>query len=124
MLMKLYGPAEGNQQEKRYSGGKCCGAIKGAVCGNPDEKRISTSCIERQNLAVHMGMRRCTRLTNGFSKKIEAHENALDIHYMYYNFGRIHKSLRVTPATEGASTITFGAWKRLRNLPTDCYKSN
>jgi IS1 family transposase len=100
MLQKLYGPAEGNQQERRYSGGKCCGAIAGAVCGEPDPAHISTSFVERQNLTMRMGMRRFTRLTNGFSKKIEAHENAIAIHYMFYNFGRIHKSLRVTPAME------------------------
>ncbi len=100
LLHKLYGPVGGNAQERRYSGGNCCGAIKGAVCGDPDPKHISTSFVERQNLTMRMGMRRFTRLTNGFSKKLAAHENAIAIHYMYYNFGRIHKSLRVTPAME------------------------
>ena len=100
MLVKLYGTPEGNQQERRYSGGQCCGAIKGAVCGNPDDQHISTSFVERQNLSLRMGNRRFTRLTNGFSKKVANHEHALAIYYMHYNFGRIHKSLRVTPAME------------------------
>jgi IS1 family transposase len=100
MLAKIYGPAEGNQNERRYSQGVCCGAIKGTVCGNPDEKNISTSYVERQNLTMRMGMRRFTRLTNGFSKKIENLECAVALHFMHYNFGRIHKSLRVTPAME------------------------
>lgn len=85
---------------KRYSSGECCGTIKGTVCGNPDESKISTSYVERQNLTMRMGMRRFTRLTNGFSKKIANHEHAIAIHYMFYNFGRIHKTLRVTPAME------------------------
>ena len=99
-LVKMYGAAHGNRQERRYSSGECCGAIKGTVCGNPDEQHISTSFVERQNLTMRMGMRRFTRLTNGFSKKIENHEYAIAIHYMHYNFGRIHKTLRVTPAME------------------------
>ena len=100
MLVKLYGAAHGNQQERRYSAGECRGTIKGAVCGKPEQQHVSTSFVERQNLTMRMGMRRFTRLTNGFSKKIENHEHAIAIHYMYYNFGRIHKSLRVTPAME------------------------
>ena len=100
MLVKLYGNAEGNGNERRYSSGECCGAIKGAVCGDPDEKHISTSFVERQNLTLRMGMRRFTRLTNGFSKKVENHACAVGLHYMFYNFGRIHKTLRVTPAME------------------------
>ncbi len=100
MLVKLYGQPEGNQQERRYSPGHCTGTITGTVTGNPDPAHISTSYVERQNLTMRMSMKRFARLSNGFSKKIENHAHAIAIHYMYYNFGRIHKSLRVTPAME------------------------
>ena len=100
MLVKLYGTPDGNQQERRYSAGQCCGTITGTVCGDPDEKYVSTSYVERQNLTMRMSMKRFARLSNGFSKKVENHAHAIAIHYMYYNFGRIHKTLRVTPAME------------------------
>jgi IS1 family transposase len=98
MLVKLYGEPKGNQQERRYSGGECCGTIIGTVCGEPEAKHISTSFVERQNLSMRMGLRRFTRLTNGFSKKIENHEYAIAIYFLHYNFARIHQSLRVSPA--------------------------
>lgn len=100
MLVKLYGQPKGAENERRYSPAVCKGAVKGVVEGDPDEAHISTSYIERQNLTMRMSMRRFTRLTNGFSKKVEMHMHAISLHYMYYNFGRIHKSLRVTPAME------------------------
>jgi IS1 family transposase len=100
MLVKLYGEPSGNSAERRYSQGVCCGAIKGTVCGEPDQAHVSTSYVERQNLTMRMSMRRFTRLTNGFSKKVQNLECAVALHFMYYNFGRIHKTLRVTPAME------------------------
>jgi IS1 family transposase len=101
MLVKLFsGGRNGNKDERRYSSGQCCGIIKGTVCGNPDEKHLSTSFVERQNLTMRMHMRRFTRLTNGFSKKVENHACAIALHYMFYNFGKVHKSLRVTPAMQ------------------------
>ena len=78
------------------------------VSGNPDKKHISTSYVERQNLTMRMGMRRFTRLTNAFSKKVENHKHAVALHYMYYNFVRIHSSLRVTPAM--AAGVTDKLW--------------
>ena len=119
ILVKLYGNTSGNKQEKRYSAGECCGAIKGAVCGRPDENHISTSFVERQNLTMRMSMRRFTRLTNAFSKKVENHLYAISLHYMYYNFGRIHKSLRVTPAMEAGIADHVWSLEEIAGLVKD-----
>src|SRR5260363_225997 len=93
--------------EKRYSPSNYVGAKKTIITGNPDFEKVSTSYVERQNLTMRMGMRRFTRLTNGFSKKAENHAHAVAT-FMYYNFGRIHKTLRVTPAMEAG--ITGHVW--------------
>lgn len=94
--MKVYGqPVEG---QKRYSPAECIGAKPTPISGNPDPKHVSTSFVERQNLTMRMSMRRFTRLSNGFSKKADNHAHAVALHFMFYNFGRIHKTLRVTPA--------------------------
>ena len=100
MLVKIYGEPTGNVQERRYSAGECCGAKKKVICGHPARKDISTSFVERQNLTMRMSMRRFTRLTNGFSKKVENLGHAIALHFMFYNYARIHQSLRVTPAME------------------------
>jgi IS1 family transposase len=99
-LVKIYGDIPGD--ETRYSPGQCMGAKKTVVCGQPDYAHISTSFTERQNLTMRMSMRRFTRLTNAFSKKLENHEAAIALHFMYYNFCRIHQTLRCTPAMEAA----------------------
>jgi IS1 family transposase len=101
-LVKLYGQAP--EAEKRYSPAECIGCERKRIEGNPDPRHISTSFVERQNLTMRMSMRRFTRLTNAFSKKIENLEAAVALHFMWYNFGRIHQTLRVTPAMEAGLT--------------------
>jgi len=99
MLHKLYGPAEGHtHQERKYSPNVCTGIEVREICGEPDPSRISTSYVERQNLTMRMGMRRFTRLTNGFSKKVENLAHAVSLHYMHYNFARPHASLTTVNA--------------------------
>ncbi len=101
-LVKIYGNSGGPGQpaEVRYSPAQCVGARKAVITGNPDFKHVSTSQTERQNLSMRMGMRRFTRLTNAFSKKLENLEANVALYFMHYNFCRIHTSLRVTPAME------------------------
>ncbi|MDB6137607.1 MAG: uncharacterized protein JWO94_679 [Verrucomicrobiaceae bacterium] len=97
MLVKQYGNSP-ESSKGRYSPAECTGCKKVKVTGDPDKAHVSTSFIERQNLTMRMSMRRFTRLTNAFSKKIENHMAAISLHYMNYNFCRIHQSLRITPA--------------------------
>lgn len=105
-LVKMYGAAP--EGPGRYSPPECIGARKVLISGRPDVDHVSTSFVERQNLTMRMHMRRFTRLTNGFSKKVHAHANAVSLHFMYYNFCRIHKTLRVTPAM--AAGVTDRLW--------------
>lgn len=102
MLVKIYGAS--NEGESRYSPATCIGCRTGVLSGRPDPKYISTSYVERQNLSMRMGMRRFTRLTNGFSKKFENHAHQVALYFFHYNFCRVHKTLRVTPAMEAGLT--------------------
>jgi len=105
-LQKIYGASE--ETEKRYSPAKCIGCESKVVMGNPDPRHISTSYVERQNLTMRMNIRRFTRLTNAFSKKLDNHGYAVALHFMYCNFVRIHQTLRVTPAMEAG--LADHAW--------------
>jgi IS1 family transposase len=103
MLIKLYG-APSDHPDTRYSPAACIGTRTGVLSGSPDPRHISTSYIERQNLNLRMGVRRFTRLTNAFSKKFENHCHMVAIYHAYYNFCRVHQTLRVTPAMEAGLT--------------------
>jgi IS1 family transposase len=106
MLVKIYGEPE---RHVRYSPLQCTGIRKAIISGNPESEHISTSFVERQNLNMRMGMRRFTRLTNAFSKKVENHEHMLALYFMCYNYCRVHQTLRVTPAMEaGISDHVWG----------------
>lgn len=107
-LVKIYGTAP-ESAKGRYSPAECIGARKDRVEGNPDPKHVSTSYAERSNLTMRMHMRRFTRLTNAFSKKVENHAYAVALHMTYYNFVRVHKTLRVTPAM--AAGVTDKLWE-------------
>jgi IS1 family transposase len=106
-LVKTYGQPQEN--ERRYSPAECTGTYKTRISEDPDESRICTSHVERQNLTMRLQIRRLTRLTNAFSKKFENHRAAIALHFAYYNFARVHQSLRVTPAMEAG--ITDHIWR-------------
>jgi IS1 family transposase len=107
MLQKIYGAV--NDGEARYSPAKCIGCDMKVVSGDPDPKHVSTSFVERQNLTMRMHMRRFTRLTNAFSKKLSNHRHSVALHYMFYNYCRVHQTLKVTPAMEaGLSDHVWG----------------
>jgi IS1 family transposase len=105
-LVKLYGPDP--ETERRYSPQVCTGISTRVVTGDPDPDHISTSYVERQNLTMRMSIRRFTRLTNAFSKKVENHAAAVSLHFMHYNFCRVHKTLGTTPAV--AAGVTDHVW--------------
>jgi IS1 family transposase len=108
-LVKMYGgEGQSKQDQRRYSPAAVTGTIKKKISGNPDVDLVSTSYVERSNLTMRMHVRRFTRLTNAFSKKLENHMHAISLYFMFYNFCRIHKTLRVTPAMEAG--ITDHVW--------------
>ena len=121
-LIKQYG-ASPDGTKGRYSPAEYTGAKKVKISGSPDIAKVNTSFVERQNLTMRMHMRRFTRLTNGFSKKVENHANAVALHFMYYNFAKIHKTLRVTPAMEaGISSHVWSIEEIARLIPVTVAK--
>lgn len=123
MLVKIYSEPNSKGPEVKYSAGECCGTKRRKVIGRPVRKDISTSYVERQNLTMRMGMRRFTRLTNAFSKKVENLGHAVALHFMHYNFSRIHQTLRVTPAMQAGLADHVWSIEDIVRL-TDSYASS
>jgi IS1 family transposase len=125
MLVKMYEGdlGKGQPAERRYSPAVCTGSREQIITGNPDPAHISTSYVERHNLTMRMNMRRFTRLTNAFSKKLDNHKAAVAFYAMHYNFCRVHKSLRVTPAMEAGLTDHIWTLKEVAAL-ADAPRSN
>jgi IS1 family transposase len=124
MLQKIYG-APSDEETRRYSPAKCIGCDMKVVSGDPDPKHVSTSFVERQNLTMRMQMRRFTRLTNAHSKKVDNHRHMVALHYMHYNFCRVHSSLRVTPAQEaGLSDHVWEVSELLALMPKPIVKAS
>jgi IS1 family transposase len=117
-LVKIYGNDPDGQ--KRYSPARCLGTERVEVTGDPDPAHVSTSYVERQNLTMRMQIRRFTRLTNAFSKKIENHIHMISLFYMWYNFGRIHQTLRVTPAMEAGISQHVWSIYEIVGLASTC----
>ncbi len=117
-LVKIYGSSSDSNSptERKYSPSKLKSITKNVISGNPDEAHVSTSYVERQNLTMRMHMRRFTRLTNGFSKKLENHIHAIALHFVYYNFVKQHKSIRITPAMAASITKRFMSIEDIANL--------
>jgi IS1 family transposase len=120
MLVKVYG--NDPEGQKRYGPAQCLGTTRQTIVGDPDQAHISTSCIERQNLTMRMQMRRFTRLTNAFSKSIDNHMHQIALFYMHYNYGRIHQTLRVTPAMEAGLSSHVWSIQKLVSLPASLSK--
>src|ERR1019366_2009299 len=117
MLVKHYGNlGDRRSPETRYSPGECCGTTKNVISGEPDESLISTSYIERQNLTMRMSMRRFTRLTNGFSKKLENLCHSVSLNFMYYNFVRRRQTLRIAPTLKAHVTDHVWTLEEIINL--------
>ena len=116
MLVKLYGEDPAPGPERKYSPGECVGARKEPKIGDPDPRHVSTSHVERQNLNMWMGMRRFTRLTNAFSKKIDNHIHALSLYFVFYNFVRTHKAHKLSPA------MADGRWRQRSALEHERYR--
>jgi len=118
MLHKIYGAS--GEPEARYSPATCIGCDMKTISGVPDPKHVSTSFVERQNLTMRMSMRRFTRLTNAFSKKVENHGHAIALYFAYYNFCRVHQTLRITPAMEaGLTDHVWGVKELIALLPKE-----
>jgi hypothetical protein len=114
-LIKLYG-ASSDAMKGRYSPADCIGIRKESIEGDPDMKHVSTSYVERQNLNMRMGMRRFTRLTNAFSKKLDNHIHTLALYFVFYNFVRIHKTLKMSPAMAAGIADTLWSMEDIAKL--------
>jgi IS1 family transposase len=123
-LQKIYG-APSEEEQRRYSPARCIGSDLKVMSGRPDPQHVSTSYVERQNLTMRMSMRRFTRLTNGFSKKLDNHCHSVALHFMHYNFCRVHQTLRVTPAMEaGLADHVWSIQELVALLPKPVIRSS